>query len=302
MLSGDNVAMKYQLISPFAALGIVGVGAWFLGMAEPAQAAYVPKVQEASAEAKAEAKKGVGAMKQLSATARQAMIAERMGLLYIDAADSAYSGRPVTDEAGFRFYPVKHGSKFVGSNGKEYDFFVERDIARQKKLPGLLGSELWNKALLSIEIAGEELVFSSMAPEVTKLAQQTARRHLRQLPADLRDAWLAQEAGFIHMPDGSDPYTEEKSEDRYGTIDMERKVTWRGARPEAIFRDSKGKEWKMEDVWERRGLSGKVPYSLDLIRWCATLVGSNDILSLFPKEVKSMKKYYEAVKPVAAPE
>ena len=273
-----------RMIAPMVSCVLVGLCC----LAELAPAAYKPMI---NASAMAEAKKGISALKMLSPTARQACIAERLGLLYMDASDSAYSGRPWTDDVGFHYYPVKHGSKYMGGNGKEYDFFTERAAARQKKFGGVSGNDIWNRAMLAMEMAGEDTVFSAFVNEVTKVVQQTARRHLRLLPKEMRDSMLAQIADLLYVDEGGDAYADEKSSERYGTINMERKCVWREPRPDAKFRDSTGKEWKHEELWSRKGISGKVPYSVDLIRWCVMLVGEDDILSLFPREVKDMRKY-----------
>ena len=255
------------------------------------KAAYAPDVNIEDYP-KEEIKKGVLALKALPITGKECCIAEKMGLVFSPSSGSAYEHDLLSNEVEHtKYYKVKQDAQYIGTNGKLYSFSKEMHGAWNKKTLGKNNKDSWIEAKQAIGATGEDAIFAAFAKDVTKLAQQTAKYHLKSLPTKLRDAWLAQYGGMLYMPDGSDAYDGEDSYRRHGTVSVKQQVVVRKFKPEALFMDSKGEELNAQEVKDNLSKTDKVRSAIGHITWCASLVGAEDILSLFPKEVKAMRKH-----------
>lgn len=242
-------------------------------------------------------KQGITAIKALPVMGRECCIAEKMGLLFSPSGESGYTGEMKTMASEHtKYYEVKKDALFIGTNGKVYNFYDEMHAAWNKKSLGKDNKDVWREAKQGIGTTGEDAIFSTVAKEVTKLAQQTAKYHLKKLPIKVRDAWLAQYGGMLYMTDGTDAYNGERTYRRYGTISVKQPVVTREHKRDALFTTSKGEELNVNEVWDTLAKTAKVRGTLEHITWCASLVGVEDILLLFPKEVKAMRKYTKEAK------
>lgn len=264
------------------------------------KAAYTPEVN-VDDYPKEEIRKGVLALKALPITGKECCIAEKMGLVFSPGGGSGYTGEEKTNVVEHtKFYTVKNDTLYIGSNGKVYNFSKEMHAAWDKRTLGKSNKDSWIEAKQAIGATGEDAIFAAFAKDVTKLAQQTAKYHLKNLPAKLRDAWLARYGGLLYMPDGSDAYNGTRSYRRYGTVSVKQPVIVREYKSDALFTDSKGEELNVNEIWGNLAKTDKIRGTLEHITWCASLVGAEDILNLFPKEVKAMRKYHkEAIKRVS---
>lgn len=273
-----------------------------MSMLATLQAAYDPEV-DIKTFPREEVKKGVTTLRAMTQLGRQACIAERMGLLFSPVESSAYQGDPQYHETEkVRFLNVRERSQFVSSTGRLCDFHNEMHGLWEKKSAGkTTGKELWTRAKQAIGRVGDEPLFISFAPEITKMAQQTAKYHLKNMPQLLREAWLAQMGGLLYMEDGSSAYGADRTITRYGTIGLQQTFVTCSPKVGAMFTDSQGKSHELSEVLQKNETVKRNAWAWDHATWCACLVGVNDILSLFSKEVKQLTKQRESNAP-AAPE
>ena len=259
-------------------------------------AAYEPNVNP-SDYPKDEVRKGLQAMKSLPKIAREAIIAEKLALLFLTSGEGAYGDEHLAGEHGTKWFDVKSQAKFMSSSGKLTDYHQVLNEVRKKKLQGTEGWDVWVHAKQGICAVGEEVIFSSYVADVTKMVQQTAKRHLNSVPQILRDAWLAEWGGLLFMPDGSSAYDSPKPTKKYGTFSAKKEFAMVCRKPGAQFIDSKGEQKDADAVWKEHVKNVRNEKILFSACWCAGLIGAEDILSLFPKEVKAMKAAAKAAKP-----
>lgn len=256
-----------------------------------AHAEYAPEVH-VDEYPKDEVQKGVKALRALSSLWRDSYIAEAMGLLFMQN-DTAYESEIKTHSDGYRYYRVKEGALFVSGAGQVYDIRKDifngsaiRESAKKKKQ----SVENWKTARLAMQMVGDETILSFFTRDVARIVQQTAKYHLKLMPAKLREEMLAELANLCYMPDGSSARSGKLSWPRCGTINFHQKVESWELKSGASFMDSQGKEQEVEAV--RKRFTWSVPNE-ELVRWCVSLVGEKDILDLFSKDVKSMRAAYE---------
>ena len=256
-----------------------------------ARAEYAPQVH-VNEYPKDEVQKGVKALRALPSLWRDSLIAEVMGLLFLPN-DTAYDSELKTHPDGYRYYWIKDGALFVSGTGRVYDRRKDifdggaiRESAKAKKL----NIENWKTVRLAMQVVGEETILSSFARDVARVVQQTAKYHLKKLPAKLREEMLAELADLCYMPDGSHARSGKLAWPRYGSINFNQKVESWELKSGAFFMDSQGKAQEVAAVRKR---FAKSVSNEELIRWCASLVGEKDILTLFPKELKALRAAYE---------
>ena len=239
--------------------------------------------------------KGTNALRALPPYGRECMIAETMGLLFSPTHDPAYSLN-VKNEAGERFHPVYRDAQFINSNGKLCNFYKVLKELSDKKTVGKSNQQVWKEAKQAMGSSSAEALFASFEKDVTKLALATAKYYLKSLSPKLRDAWFALYGDMAYAPNGNDALYTETSRKRVGTINFKQMYTEREVQKDALFTDSSGDEYKLKEVWEKLRNQPGVDKKLRLITWCFNLIGVDDILALYPKEVKAMKKYYTQAK------
>lgn len=251
-------------------------------------AAYEPNV-DVNDYPKEDVKKGMQAMRLLTKNAREAVIAEKMALLFLLSGESAYGEERHSSEHGTKYFEVKPEAKFMSSSGKMLDFNQELNTFRKKKFTNNTGWDIWVQAKQGICAVGEDVIFTAFANDVTKITQQTAKRHLKAVPAKLREAWLAQWGGMLFMPDGSDAYDTPEPMKKYATFSAKREFAMNKRKPGAKFIDTEGKEQDADAVWAMHTKSERNLKIMFSASWCAGIIGADDILALFPKEVKALR-------------
>ena len=256
-----------------------------------ARAEYAPQVH-VDEYPKDEVQKGVKALRALPSLWRDSLIAEVMGLFFLPN-DTAYDSEIKHHPDGYRYYWSKDGALFVSGVGRVYDRrkdIFEGGAIRESAKAKRLNIENWKTVRLAMQVVGEETILSFFARDVARVVQQTAKYHLKKMPAKLREEMLAELADLCYMPDGSSARSGKLAWPRYGTINFNQKVESWELKSGAFFMDSQGKEQEIAAVRKRFTWSGP---NEELIRWCASLVGEKDILALFPKEQKALRAAYE---------
>lgn len=256
-----------------------------------AHAEYAPNVHVEDYP-KDEVQKGVRALRALTSLGRDSFIAEVLGLMFTKDG-TAYDWEAKSHPDGYRYYWAKDGALFVAGTGRVYDRRKDvfegnatKESAKMKKA----SQENWKIARQVMHEVGEETILSFFSRDVTRIVQQTAKYHLKKLPTKLREEILAELAGLCYMPDGSSARGEKLAWTRHGTLNLTQKVeTWE-LKSGACFMDSQGKEQKIDEVRKRYSRNAT---NEELIRWCANLLGEKDILSMFAKDVKTLRSAYE---------
>lgn len=242
-------------------------------------------------------REGQDALRVLPTMGRDAIIAERMGMLFMDSWDGGYW----TEGPGWG--SPKGGCKFIDRTGKPRDFRSAREQAYGKGKAAQRNWEFTGLAKKNMQQVVDDVIFIGISKDVTRVVQQTAKFHLSGMPTKLRDACLAYWGDMLYTSEGDSGYTGEvKSEGHiWGAHNVRQGVSWKVARGDAMFIDSKGKELSFSEVNSQLDTK-KSGYAKMIVRWCANLVGAEDILAMFPKEVKAMRAAYaKKMKEVAPP-
>lgn len=219
--------------------------------------------------AKEQLRSVVMAVKSLPKFTREAMFAERMGLCYMQNGETAYDSN----------HWIRGDAYFIGSDGKEHDFWKEVNA---------YGTSNWQGMLDRISPLGVQTVFNAFAAEITKIIHKNAAFHMKTIPAPLRDAWLAQMGGLLFLPDGSSAYT---GKDALLTHDYGIRVRYDAYdENEAAFADSQGNVYLRHNdekltptwhIWENR---------FNTLSLCAQHVGIKEIVGQYNKEMAALRK------------
>ncbi len=233
-------------------------------------------------------------LRQMPRAQREAALAEMKGLLFMENGSSAYSskkgsetvevkqGRKVIGKAKVPFRHVHQGAKFIGTDGKLYDFYAAQRSDKGRK------TDAWKQAKLHIYRAGADAAFTSFAEELRELEVQRGRYFLKQMSPELRAALFAEVLGLLYLEDGRDAYT---GRTLYSTIGGER-VPYPEYREGAKFVDAQGKVHGIAEVRAAANERGKAwrtwwpGVKLNMHR-----AGQDAILAPFKAEIKAMKEY-----------
>ena len=236
--------------------------------------------------------KGTNALKAMPLYARECLIAETMGLLVSPNKGSAYSLK-LNRNNGEIYHDVVKDAQYFNSQGKECKFWSTCGEMFSKKNLGKTNSQAWGETKRAMAVTCRDAILAAFEKDVTKLVCATAKYRLKCLSPKLRDAWLALYGGMCYKPDGSEAHYEESSWQRHGTVDIKQQVVWRTPDEDVLFTDSKGNEYKLKELMDKNLRSQNILKQFNVITWCSNLVGVEDILNLFPQEVKAMRKYHK---------
>ena len=225
-------------------------------------------------------------LRQMPRAQREAALAEMKGLLFMENGSSAYSSKKgsekVIGKAKVPFRHVHQGAKFIGTDGKLYDFYAAQRSDKGRK------TDAWKQAKLHIYRAGADAAFTSFAEELRELEVQRGRYFLKQMSPELRAALFAEVLGLLYLEDGRDAYT---GRTLYSTIGGER-VPYPEYREGAKFVDAQGKVHGIAEVRAAANERGKAwrtwwpGVKLNMHR-----AGQDAILAPFKAEIKAMKEY-----------
>ena len=218
----------------------------------------------------------IQAFNSLPELGRQAMIANRLDLYFSEAGNSRYNSY-------FRW--PDPGGMFVGADGNVRGWHQVRDSVPPVQ---------WNEADRKLWDVGHNAVFPAVAKEVTAVIYETAKVIVNAMPPELRDSWLAEEAGLLYSATGGKAYGRGFETT---TTDSGREVKHRklAGLYDLRFVDAEGKEHAFGTVltthaklWERRR---KILYL------CIQYTSRKEILALFSKEVAALTKSKETFSP-----
>lgn len=238
-------------------------------------------------------------LRKMQRAQRDALLSEMRGLLFMENGSSAYSSKKgselvevkqrgkVVAKERVPFYYVQQGAKFIGGDGKLYDFYAARRGGTVQK------QDVWKHAKLHIYRAGNEAAFESFAEELLELEVQRGIYFLRQMSPVLRQALFAEVLGLLYLEGGQDAYT---GKTKYSTISGER-VPYPEYRNCAKYMDAQGNEQGIAEVRTAENERGKAwrtwwpGVKLNMHR-----AGLKPILAPFKAEIKAMREYAAKVK------
>lgn len=210
------------------------------------------------------------ACSSLPREAREALLAEQLGLCFMEDGSASISKKR-----------VRSGARFIGSDGKSYELASALSKASSADL---------SKARDAFRSASKSTMLSAFSDELGNMAQKMAPAILKGMPEMLRDAWLAEVAELCFTPGGGDAYTGKMStarsemglEIKYKALDSKK----------ALFVDSKGKEHKYSEC---DAAMGKWSKRWTLLYACAQLGGEDKILEALPVEVDALRRSHSKV-------
>ena len=238
-------------------------------------------------------------MRKMPRAQREAVLAEMRGLLFMENGSSAYSSKrgsetvevrqrgKVVEKVRVPFNYVQQGAKYIGGDGKLYDFYAAR------RGNAALKQDVWKQAKLHIYRAGNEAAFEPFAEELQELEVQRGIYFLRQMTPVLRQALFAEMLGLLYLDGGQDAYT---GKTKYSTISGER-VPYPEYRNGARFMDAQGNEQGIAQVRAEENERGKAwrtwwpGVKLNMHR-----AGQKPILAPFRAEIKAMREHASKVK------
>ena len=249
------------------------------------QAEFCPNIAPETA-ARAEVQQGVEALQKMPRRMREAIIAEKMALLFFPSGMKAYGPEKTSaEEGGAKYFQVLPGAKFVASDGKVYDFMEEQAAALAQY------RDLWVQAKTAIGAVGEDAVFSAFEDEVKLLALLAARRHLRAVPTQLRDIWLAEQTGLLYMPTGKTAYYKPRQVWQQATLSSARKYAMTECKAGALFALPQTAKTVDVDVERAKYTSAtnRNRMILNMAAWCASVAGLDRTLAAFANEMSALK-------------
>ncbi len=159
-----------------------------------------------------DAQRGIAAIKKLPKMYREALLAEVVGLLYMDDGSNAYSNAIGTDKVQgekITYRTPRSDAKFIGSDGKVYHFGT---FAREKKKKPQWESN-WKQAKLYIHHAGKDAVMQAFDEQIRQLTLQRGVFCLKLFPQEYRDAFLSEVCGLLFLDNGESAVSDTEKSD-----------------------------------------------------------------------------------------
>ena len=216
-------------------------------------------------------KETTAALRSLPRFTREAFFSEMLGLSF------KIDGSQAIEASSQGHSSTKRGAHFVGSDGKERDWFSDF---------GAVDGDRWENVKALVNEVDVPVALSSFSRDITKLLNRTAKYLLDTMPPVLRDTWLAETGGLLFLRNGKSAYTGQKKIDRSEAgYDVPHPEVVKGA----LFIDSEGNERKLHQVlgeyWDQWGRR------YNILHTCVFLTGKREILELCPKEMAAMSKF-----------
>ena len=252
--------------------GALTLAALLPGVNTPAEAAYHPEMKVVmKGRAKNLLREALAAFKDLPDIARQAIVANYLGL----------------------FFGEKEAVKWSTSSGEPYTtsdaVFVATDgsVRKWKQTKASIPPVQWDAAAKKVRDVGADAVFPAVTKEVTEQIYKTAEVIVRSMPPVLRDSWLAEEAGLLFSTSGAKAYLE-GTESLTSAIGREARCRKLNKALNLRFIDAGGKEQdyskvlkEYEKQWEQRRV---------VLYLCIQYTSRKEILKLFGGEIAALKK------------
>ncbi len=162
----------------------------------------------------------VRAIKALPIRLREAFLAQKYQLLFVEGQGSPYDGVYATEEPVYRrgkvirherisFPRASSAARFVGSDGQVYHFYSVHGNAPH-------AHKDWKQAGRTFHHIGAQVIYPHFKKELHELEIKRAEYFLKQMPPTHRQAFIAAMHELCYMPDGGRAYTKVYDEDFCG--------------------------------------------------------------------------------------
>ena len=242
---------------------------------------------------KADLKKALKAYQTLPPRVKAALVSSRMGLCFmLNGTGAYYANEQYSDDELLQYYAVKNRALFVDFEGRPYVFY---DIIRERDSKNENGGEAkqkWISIMQTIGATSDADFFGRLSEDVTKLAQEAVKHHLKNLSQTKRAAWLAYHGRLLFREDGKSIFTGRVWHKQIpGT---HREQIARQLSGDTQFIDPTGKK-HVYNEWRNQIENA----AMDNSAWeyatnCATLLKPEEIAALFPEEMEAMRRHYAA--------
>lgn len=264
-------------VALLALAGGYGLSSLMPGSNEQAEPSYSFAAEDA---AKAEA-----LIRALPPHCQAALIGSRYGLFFTPGGGDAYnSNEQYSADEKTHYYAVFRNAQLVDFDGKVhrfYDIIGERDRIKNAKAQ-------WIAVMQYIGRNSDEVIFAPFKPELIRLAQQAAKYHLSSMSKEFRTAWLAQQACLLSTPDGQNFFTGRVTRKRVPGTHTELITRDMSGNPQ--YADAKGKKRDFNEIYRKLNGHIRARAAWEYASYCAAIVGSEAILSVFPDEVADLRK------------
>lgn len=281
--------MKKHIITRMALVPLVGLAFFTEAMgAAPShkKAAKVEKVQDNNltyAFEDADVALAVKNIRALSPLCRAAFIGMRWGLFFrFDGGEAYYNNERFHEKEHVHFYEVTGDAQMVDFEGNVHRFYnvIRRNLVEEGH------RDAWVEATGCIGRTSDEAVFAAFREDIVKLAQVAAAYHMKQLPEELRTAWLVQQACLLSIPEGKSFFTGEVQRKRIPGTHIE--MVSRGMFGNPQYKDADGKVHSFNDEFKKMTPQQRATW--EYASYCAAIVGAKNILGAFAQEVKALRK------------
>ncbi len=162
----------------------------------------------------------VRAVKSLPLRLREAFLAQKYQLLFLEGQGSPYDGVYTSNEPVYRrgevirhetisFPRAASAARFVGSDGQVYHFYTVHGNAPQ-------AHKDWKQAGRTFHHTGAQVIYPHFKKEIRELENKRAEYFLQQMPPRHRQAFIAAMLELCYMPDGRPAFARVYEEDFCG--------------------------------------------------------------------------------------
>lgn len=238
-----------------------------------------------SANLKKDLKEGVLAIKRLPTKYKDALLAEAAGLLWMDNGKNPYKNDMGSDYImgeAIPFVGVEKAAKFVGTDGKIYNFAA---LAREKMDKTKIQKN-WLMAKYYLYHVGKEAILDSFESNIQLMQEKYIIYWKKKMPVKFRDAFLAEAHGLFHVGKNEPGTTGTEGEDTIRGI----KIKYMHAKPGAKYVSTDGKEYDFKAVSKERYDHQPVVQALWVNgKYFMHLIGKDKFMEAFKEEISMMR-------------
>ncbi len=229
------------------------------------------------------------AVKSLPLRLREAFLAQKYQLLFLEGQGNPYDGIYTSNEPVYkRGQVIRHetisfpraasAARFVGSDGQVYHFYTVHGNAPQAHMD-------WKQAGRTFHHTGAKVMYPHFKKEIRDLELKRAEYFLEQMPPRHRQAFIAAMYELCYMPDGSPGfskiYEEEFCGEQLPTYLMKQGCAFIGADGAPVSYHQ-----VMKEMEQTKGF-----YHWKSLR-LAWHHGCKKMLQPYKEEVEAMRKYH----------
>ena len=229
-------------------------------------------------------RKAVQDYQSLPPRIKAALVGCRLGLLFTTEGTSAFDAdESYNGHERIQYYTARDNALLIDFEGRTYSF--HSIIEERNKTPG--AQEKWSNIMQVIGGTTDANFFAQLGEDVSKLAQEAAKYHLKNLSQQKQDAWLAYQMRLLFRENGDSIFTGRVY--RHQIPGTHSELVFRQVTGDTCFVDSTGNILYFNPIRDQIDSS---PKELGIWRYaatCAALLKPREIAALFPEKMKTMR-------------